>query len=577
MDTREENESKISDKADDKEILNKQNEHEEKKIKGPKDATNSEPSGVSEQAQKPDEDSLDRMAMEIPQRKEQVRREEPTVDADTARPVKIKTSISTQHAPTENTSEQATEKLLPVAQPTQTPVLSSGPDSPLTQVQLDGALIPPPSDLPLGGVLIPTPSPSIPVEVSQTPSPLGCAPPPPPPPRVPGFPPGPTVASQLPYGMKPKKKYKVEGQTKRIYWKMIQANKLKENSFWVKVEEWELEDDFILQLLMEKLCVKDTAQRERGRAAKYLRVLDPKSAMNLSMLLGKLKTPYTEIRRRILEVDTEHLTTGMVEQLIKYLPEPEQIKELGALKEEYDDLTEAEQFIVTIEDLTEIKPRLQSILFKMTFSETVICVKQDIIAVTVSLEEIKTNTRLARILELILFIGNYLNEGSSNAQSLGFDISFLSKLKNTKLQDNKLTLVHFLVSVIEEKYPDLMQFKDDFTSLEKASKVSDEMIQRNFCEIEKSLKQLTRELVNFDESSMEGDKFLEVMKSFVGDAKRNVVELNDMYKKMGSMFEDMSEYFCFDKKQYKMNDFFGDIKTFQDNFKEAIRENAKQR
>lgn len=44
------------------------------------------------------------------------------------------------------------------------------------------------------------------------------------------------------------------------------------------------------------------------------------------------------------------------------------------------------------------------------------------------------------------------------------------KLKNTKLQDNKLTLVHFLVSVIEEKYPDLMQFKDDFTSLEKASK-----------------------------------------------------------------------------------------------------------
>lgn len=55
--------------------------------------------------------------------------------------------------------------------------------------------------------------------------------------------------------------------------------------------------------------------------------------------------------------------------------------------------------------------------------------------------------------------------------------------------------------------------------------------------------------------------------SFVGDVKRNVVELNDMYKKMGSMFEDMSEYFCFDKKQYKMNDFFGDIKTFQDNFK----------
>lgn len=67
-----------------------------------------------------------------------------------------------------------------------------------------------------------------------------------------------------------------------------------------------------------------------------------------AMLLGSLKTPYKEIRRRILEVDAEHLTTGMLEQLIKYLPEPEQIKELGALKEEYDDLAEAEQFIATV-------------------------------------------------------------------------------------------------------------------------------------------------------------------------------------------------------------------------------------
>lgn len=70
-----------------------------------------------------------------------------------------------------------------------------------------------------------------------------------------------------------------------------------------------------------------------------------------AMLLGSLKTPYKEIRRRILEVDAEHLTTGMLEQLIKYLPEPEQIKELGALKEEYDDLTEAEQFIVTVRNI----------------------------------------------------------------------------------------------------------------------------------------------------------------------------------------------------------------------------------
>lgn len=42
------------------------------------------------------------------------------------------------------------------------------------------------------------------------------------------------------------------------------------------------------------------------------------------MLLGTLKLSYNEIRRKILEVDTEHLTTEMLDQLIKFLPEPDQ-------------------------------------------------------------------------------------------------------------------------------------------------------------------------------------------------------------------------------------------------------------
>lgn len=40
-----------------------------------------------------------------------------------------------------------------------------------------------------------------------------------------------------------------------------------------------------------------------------------------------------------------------------------------------------------------------------------------------------------------------------------------------------------------------------------------------------------------------------------------------MYNKMNSLFEDMSKYYCFDKKKYNMEDFFGDIKIFQDSFK----------
>ncbi|XP_061164716.1 protein diaphanous homolog 1-like isoform X2 [Saccostrea echinata] len=455
---------------------------------------------------------------------------------------------------------------------------------------------PPPPPPPLGGAPIPPPPPPLPGGVPPPPPPPGGVPPPPPPPGggpppppPPGFPaPGPPkpVAPQLPFGMKPKKKYEVKDQTKRINWEKIPSNKLKEDSFWVKAEESKFEDDFIFQSLMENFSVKkpvkkdaevEVANEKKAKKVKDLRVLDPKSAMNLSMLLGSLKTPYKEIRRRIVEVDKEHLTTGMLEQLIKYLPEPEQIKELGSLKEEYDDLAEAEQFIATISDIKRIKPRLQSVLFMMTFSELVDGIKPDLMAATVALEEIKTNKKFAHILELILMIGNYLNSGSRNAQSLGFDISFLSKLKNTKTQDNKSTLVHFLVSIIEEKHPDLVQFKDDFTYLEKASKVSDETIQGNFRSMEKSLKQVKGDLDNCKKSPMEGDKFPEVMEGFLEEAKQQYEVMTNMSNKMMSLYEDMSKYYCFDIKKYTMEEFFGDIKIFQDSFRQALKDNAKQR
>ena len=55
-------------------------------------------------------------------------------------------------------------------------------------------------------------------------------------------------------------------------------------------------------------------------------------------------------------------------------------------------------------------------------------------------------------------MGNIMNTGSKNEQSVGFDISYLPKLSNTKDRDNKLTLLHFLVETIEKSHPHLLTF-----------------------------------------------------------------------------------------------------------------------
>ncbi len=67
-----------------------------------------------------------------------------------------------------------------------------------------------------------------------------------------------------------------------------------------------------------------------------------------AILLGSIRVPYDELKRRILEIDEDNLTTAVVDQLIKYMPSTEQLSQLTALKNEYDQLTESEQFTLMV-------------------------------------------------------------------------------------------------------------------------------------------------------------------------------------------------------------------------------------
>ena len=70
----------------------------------------------------------------------------------------------------------------------------------------------------------------------------------------------------------------------------------------------------------------------------------------------------------------------------------------------------------------------------------------------------KKSRKFGKVLELILLMGNIMNTGSRNEQSVGFDISYLPKLSNTKDRDNKGTLLHFLAETIEKSHPHLINF-----------------------------------------------------------------------------------------------------------------------
>ncbi|XP_039298109.1 protein diaphanous [Nilaparvata lugens] len=294
---------------------------------------------------------------------------------------------------------------------------------------------PPPPPMPgmMGGPPPPPPPPPMPG--------MGGPRPPPPPPAMGGFavPMPPKPPDVLPHGMKPKKKWEVEG-LKRANWKTIVPQKLSEKSFWVKVQEEKLASPDILNGLVAKFSSKPSSRRsddviDKGgtlKKVKALRVLDGKSAQNLSILLGgSLKhLSYKDVKRCILRCDFNVLSASILDQLINYLPPPDQLKRLIELNVDYNQLTEAEQFAVTIAEIKRLLPRLKSMRFRQQYPELVQDIKPDIVAGAAACEEVKHSRKFTQILELILLMGNYMNSGSRNGQAFGFEINFLTKVSS---------------------------------------------------------------------------------------------------------------------------------------------------
>ncbi|KAG8506978.1 Protein diaphanous-1 [Galemys pyrenaicus] len=280
--------------------------------------------------------------------------------------------------------------------------------------------------------------------------------------------------------------------------------------------------------------------------------------------------PYQEIKNVILEVNEAVLTESMVQNLIKQMPEPEQLRMLSELKDEYDDLAESEQFGVVIGTVPRLRPRLNAILFKLQFSEQVENIKPEIVSVTAACEELRKSESFSSLLEITLLVGNYMNAGSRNAGAFGFNISFLCKLRDTKSTDQKMTLLHFLAELCENDHPDVLKFPEELAHVEKASRVSAENLQKNLDQMKKQISDVEHDVQNFPAATDEKD-------NFVKDAQEQYNKLQMMHSNMETLYKELGEYFLFDPKKVSVEEFFMDLHNFKNMFLQAVKENQKRR
>eukprot|EP01088_Endostelium_zonatum_P019892 TRINITY_DN7082_c0_g1_i2.p1 TRINITY_DN7082_c0_g1~~TRINITY_DN7082_c0_g1_i2.p1 ORF type:complete len:1084 (+),score=438.04 TRINITY_DN7082_c0_g1_i2:74-3325(+) len=245
-------------------------------------------------------------------------------------------------------------------------------------------------------------------------------------------------------------------------------------------------------------------------------LLDMKRSNNIGIMLSRFKMPPEKVAEAVLNLDETIIDLATAKTLQKNgIPEKEEMQLLEENIADKDRFGPAEKFLLAIGKIPNLEVRLAAWIFKIGFKGLIEEIIPDKNSIDHATKQVKTSVKFARVLELVLAYGNYLNGGTSRGQSFGFKLNSLLKLRDTKSTEKNITLLHYLYREIEKKYKELLDFPKELKSVDVASKVS-------MPNIFAVLKQIRESFLMIEEFVPESDaKFKTVMGEFLTAHKEN--------------------------------------------------------
>lgn len=439
--------------------------------------------------------------------------------------------------------------------------------------------------IPLAPGGAPPPPPSAAGLPTPPPPPGGVPPPPPPPPGGPPPPPGmPNFGAPPPPGLMSKLKTKNIPQPsnplKSFNWTKISENKL-DGTVWLELDDVnvfklldleDIEKTFSAYQRQQKETEDDTLTSKKTRE---LSVIDGRRAQNCNILLSKLKLSNEEIKRAILTMDEqEDLPKDMLEQLLKFVPEKSDVDLLEEHKHELERMAKADRFLYEMSRINHYQQRLQSLYFKKKFVERVAEIKPKVEALSKASKEVVQSRNLRQLLEVVLAFGNYMNKGQ-RGNAYGFKVSSLNKIADTKSSiDKNITLLHYLITIFEQKYPKVALIREDLQSVPEAAKVNLTELEKDINNLRSGLKSVETELeYQRGQPQIYGDKFVSVVSQFITVAGFSFSDVEDTLQEAKDLFEKAVKHFGEDAARMQPDEFFGIFDQFLQAFTEAKQDN----
>ncbi|KAI6225511.1 hypothetical protein M3Y99_01333300 [Aphelenchoides fujianensis] len=471
-----------------------------------------------------------------------------------------------------------------------------------------------------------SPTPTISSTSSLPPvKPPGASAPPPPPPPPPSAFQLRSLGGPILNPTAPKKKVpKPMGQVKSVNWTVVPHTKI-EGTVWQNIGDEKLYDKLDLQDLCTNFAsTKDpadpgTLQRRVVRAAETVpSVLEFRRSQNCTIMLSKLKLSHREIRNAVLSMDEKgKLPKDMLDQMLKFIPTKEELASLDAVLAKHKSpsvLPLADRFLFEVGQIPRYEQRLKCLNIIRSFQERVDGLKPFFASVIKASSSLSGSGRLKQLLALLLAVGNYLNYGKRNGNAMGFTIRSLQAVHDVKsaLKADR-TLLHYVVEVIEEKFPDLIKLKKEMGLLFDATKFTRAETEQELQDIQAALrfvsaeyndhlnaqaqKRLGSELPSTSEeaasdsgveistpasteakSSMKkSDKFAPVVKAFLNAANKQLGELEQKYNEMKAKYAQCAAFFAEDAASSPPDEFFRLFTRFLGQFADCYALVLKER
>uniref|UniRef100_A0A672LNJ8 FH2 domain-containing protein 1-like n=1 Tax=Sinocyclocheilus grahami TaxID=75366 RepID=A0A672LNJ8_SINGR len=293
-------------------------------------------------------------------------------------------------------------------------------------------------------------------------------------------------------------------------------------------------------------------------------ILDSKRGMNIGIFLKQFKKSNHAIVEDIRLGNSKQYGAEPLKELLKLLPEAQE--RLREFKGDPNKLTLVDSFMFLLIQVPCYEVRIEAMVLQEEFLPSCAVMNHEINIVRRATEELMACEELHAILHLVLQAGNIMNAGGYAGNAVGFNLSSLLSLADTKANKPGMNLLHFVALEAQKKDEALLKFPEKLTHVQSAVRISVENIEGEFSSLYVKTRSLEQKIQDDGELQQQLDPFLQSSTQALQDLKHRRLDL----RKEGNALID---FFCEDKDTFKLDECFRIFQDFCLKFRKAVKDN----